>query len=611
MRTRIRRPFRLLMVVLVLIGAGMLVRGLFFAPSTRMTDAFERDGVRLVAGGLEVADGPAPLLRDGHVLLAFDTVKARFDPYIWWDDALSRVTVTTRDKVIRMQTESLEARVNDEPLTLSFPASEIDGTVYLPIDFLSSLYGLKVTWVESTQAVVVDRSSESHPTCVPAVKKLTVRKAAGWRSPVVEWVQRDVETPAGAEAAAARMTVFGDDGEWLLVRCADGVVGYVPAKEVATADPADAGAAAGLPGGDGASAQTEASGNASTSAGRIVLGWEMQYETTSKYLSRDASENPDILSPTWFSLIDAEGSVLSRADPAYVAWAHEAGRKVWALFANDFDDIDATSAMLNDGEKRESVIRQLLADASLSGVDGINIDFENVLLADREALTQFVRELAPPLREQGLSVTMDVSVPGGSENWSQCFDRKALAEAVDYLCLMAYDQHWQTSPTAGSTAELGWVEEKLLATLEEVPADRLILGIPLYSRLWQTTGNGAGSTVKAVKSLGTDACWKYAGLNAAEVTWDAAAGQYHATWNADGSRFDVWMEDRNAVDLKSALVLKYGLAGAGAWAVNHAGYGIWDLLDENLTQTGTYAEWQQAGGGTPRYESTAEHSTVK
>ena len=127
------------------------------------------------------------------------------------------------------------------------------------------------------------------------------------------------------------------------------------------------------------------------------------------------------------------------------------------------------------------MIKQILAYAALYGLDGINLDFENIYLKDKDAYTQFVREIAPLLREQGLVVSVAVGIPGGSETWSLSHDRKALAETVDYVCLMTYDQHW---PAPGSSAELQWVEDRLMATLEEVPPDKLLLGIPLYTRLW-------------------------------------------------------------------------------------------------------------------------------
>ena len=126
---------------------------------------------------------------------------------------------------------------------------------------------------------------------------------------------------------------------------------------------------------------------------------------------------------------------------------------VWALINNDFN-LDITHEFLSSSETRDKIIRQILMYAELFRLDGINIDFENVYLKDKDLLVQFVRELTPILREAGIVVSMDVTVKSTSPNWSLCYDRKELGKVVDYMILMAYDEHWATSPVSGSVASI-------------------------------------------------------------------------------------------------------------------------------------------------------------
>ena len=140
---------------------------------------------------------------------------------------------------------------------------------------------------------------------------------------------------------------------------------------------------------------------------------------------------------------------------------------------------------MNNTELREKVINQILVYAGLYNLDGINIDFENINIKDRDMLTQFIRELAPIMKEQGLVLSMDITVKSLSENWSLCYDRQELAKAVDYLALMAYDEHWGSSPVSGSVASIGWVEKGIVQLLElGVPPQKILLGIPFYTREW-------------------------------------------------------------------------------------------------------------------------------
>ena len=121
-------------------------------------------------------------------------------------------------------------------------------------------------------------------------------------------------------------------------------------------------------------------------------------------------------------------------------------------------------------------------------LDGINIDIENVREEDGPLVTQFVREATPYFHQAGLIVSMDITFMT-TGNWSAFYEREKLAESVDYLIVMAYDEHWGSSEIAGSVASFPWVEANLQKLLEVVPNDKLILGVPLYTRLWEETSH--------------------------------------------------------------------------------------------------------------------------
>lgn len=576
-----KRDIRLLLIFFVIM-AGMVGTGYYawlkaHTPSTLTAPAFEQTGTKLIIGSKIIINEPAPLLREGQVLLAFDTVKNHIDPYLWWDANNNAVTVTTKNRVIRMETDKLDALVNDNPMSLSFPVIKEGDSVYLPIAFLADFYGITVSYINETDVVIVDFQNTAFRQAYPQAEGLIIRTGSSIQHPIVKTLTGSVD------ATENQMLVMEDYGEWYRVRCADGVFGFVFKNEVVVSEAMRIAKA--IP------KQTQQR----LPPEKLTLAWEMMYSPTTAYLKRAPETGIDILSPTWFQVLDTDGNIVNRADPQYIEWAHTNGWQVWALFSNDFAQISNTSTILNDPAKRQNVIRQMLAYVALYQLDGINIDFENIFKADKDALTQFVRELTPLLREQGLTVSMDITAPGGSDNWSLCFDRPALAETVDYLFLMAYDQHWASSPVAGSTAEAPWVEDMLNRTLLEVPAEKLMLGIPLYTRLWRTNG----SSVKAIKALGTDTAWKTAKDNNATITWDEEKGQYHAVWQGTDGQYDIWIEDANAVNVKSALVHKYNLAGAGAWAMNFAGEGIWNIFSRNLQEVKHYDEWVSTIGSTP------------
>lgn len=211
------------------------------------------------------------------------------------------------------------------------------------------------------------------------------------------------------------------------------------------------------------------------------------------------------------------------------------------------------------------------------GVQGINLDFENVHLKDRDLLTQFVRELYPVFKENNLKVSMDVTAISSSENWSLSFDRKRLQRTVDYLMLMAYDQHWAASPIAGSVAQYSWVEKSLVRIFEEIPSEKLILGVPFYTRLW-TIEDGKVSS----QALSMETANKFIRENNVPLVWDQESSQYYGEVEKSNKTYKIWVEDSESLAYKASLIHKYDLAGIASWRKGFETPDIWASIDKIL-----------------------------
>ncbi|AGC69431.1 putative sporulation-specific glycosylase [Thermoclostridium stercorarium subsp. stercorarium DSM 8532] len=566
----------ILIVVTGLAAGAATFYNKYFKPNEVFVSCYDTADTVLVIEGDVISENNPPVVRDGQILLPFDTIKKYIDPYIWWDEALQKVTVTTSDKVIKMETDKLDAYINNEPIELKFPATQIDGVVYLPIEFLASFYKINVRYSSSSNVVIIDRQDVIHRIGYPVSTGAVVRKGRNVRYPIIKKFEG-----MNLNSEDSKIYIFEEYDKWYKVRTAEGYIGYIRKEDIVIKSyeigimPEKIRERPKLP------------------EGKISLVWDQMYSPTKAYLERKREEGIDVMSPTWFQVANRDGELINRADPQYVEWAHRNGYQVWALVANDFSNIDDTSEILNNGLKREYVIKQILAFAALYELDGINIDFENIYKSDKDAFTQFVRELTPLLREQGLVVSVDVTVPGGSDTWSLCYDRKALAETVDYVCLMTYDQTWAGSRVAGSTAQIGWVEENVKKTLKEVPAEKLLLGIPLYTRLWEETADENGKiTAKTGKALSINAAELLIRENNAVPVWDSESGQYVVTFEKDNKTYKMWLENEYSVNLKSSLVHKYNLAGTATWSHNFANDSVWAVYDRNLKKTSHYEEWK-------------------
>jgi len=492
------------------------------------------------------------------------------DPAIAFEESSQSVIMTTNGRVVRLVSDQLTAWANDKPFQLRFPAERLDDVAYVPIAPLADLYGLQVVEAPDTGIVTLRKPGDvlTYVTLPeeadgPAAEPAVVREKPTIKAGIVDELR-----------PGERAVVWGEEDGWYRVQTERGHVGYADKRRVVwagTETVADVSVPAPAP-----HVPERPMGE------NIVLTWEQVYAKAPDPSAFDPMPGLNVVSPTWFHLLDGEGALENRADRSYVRWAHERGYQVWALFSNSFDP-DLTSEALSTYDRRMAMARQLVAWAQLYELDGINVDFENVYVKDGPQLTQFMRELTPLLHEAGLTVSIDVTFPGGSDTWSKFLDRKALGEVVDYMMVMAYDEHWAASPVAGSVASLPWVEAGVRSIVEEhgVPAEKLVLGIPFYTRLWtETTVNGEAKVTS--KALGMDAVAELIRSKGLTPKLDPATGQNYVEYKENGAVHKIWLEDETSVRSRATLAREMGLAGVASWSRNFASADIWETLRSAL-----------------------------
>ncbi len=306
-----------------------------------------------------------------------------------------------------------------------------------------------------------------------------------------------------------------------------------------------------------------------------------------------------IVSPTWFSitngrLMDKEADLYSvdgtidtklqsYASQSYMQAAKAAGLKVWPMFKReDKMTLQEVSNFLNDPTARANTISILMQLADEYGFDGINIDFENMYESDKNAYTAFVSELSAAAKQKGLAVSVDVNrYEKTSPTWSLPYDRAALAQVTDDVMLMAYDEYPVGGKIAGPVSSIPWTRSSIELTLKEVPAEKLVLGIPFYTRLWQLDQNGG--VVKAT-SVGIKTQNNLIAENNATVTFDEKTGLNLAQWSKDGYNYKMWLEDETSIRQRIDLVKEYGLKGVASWSNSFADEATWQLIDTLLNE---------------------------
>ncbi len=328
--------------------------------------------------------------------------------------------------------------------------------------------------------------------------------------------------------------------------------------------------------------------------GKINLTWHQIYNT-GVTKTGNHMEGVNVISPTWFTLIDNTGLtpysyehefysdlnlyLEDLGNKEYIKDAKAEGYKVWAMFNTEGSPSKA-SKFLNSAEARKACVKMMKDFILKYDLDGINLDFENMYQSDRDLYTEFVKEMADMCHSVGAILSVDITkYEATSPTYSLCYDRKAIAKYADYVALMAYDQNGTWSKTAGSVADLEWTEDALLKTLEEVPNEKLLLGIPFYARIWET--NSAGKVIKT-SAVGMSTVAKRIEENNATVYYDEKTDQNYAEWTSGNSIFKVWIEDKTSIKARLDLIEKYDLAGVASWSKTFETADIWGFIEENL-----------------------------
>ncbi len=307
---------------------------------------------------------------------------------------------------------------------------------------------------------------------------------------------------------------------------------------------------------------------------KINLVWQPVVDDNNDLSQIDKLPGVNVVSPSWFTIKSADGSIEDKGDYIYGIYAQRKGYKLWPLITNDFD-AEKTHKWLHDEAARRYIIRQLVILAKAYPIDGYNFDFENIYDSDRDALSNFVEEAARELKPHNLTLSMDVTVKSNTANWSSCYDRARLGRALDYIVLMAYDEHVRASKTAGSVASLPWVENGVKSLAAEVPHEKIILGIPLYMRLWKEDAQGNVSA----STLSMPAAQNLIKQKKLKPVWLAQKGQRYFTYSENGNTYKVWQENAESLKLKTALVDKYNLAGTAAWRKGFETQDVWQVVE--------------------------------
>lgn len=552
-------PVLVVLILIVLVGAAGIVSFLInrYKPGTEYMAGNEyfnltdENSVALIQNG-ELLEEQAVLI-GGEPYAAYTYVESQLNSCFYWDEETKGILLTTSGGVQTLLPG--DAAVAKTPGGQPAVQQESDGTVYISLDVVKEYTDLDYAYYSDPNRVVIRNEWDGVEQATVQSDTAQVRQKGGIKSLILADVQK-----------GDTLLYLENLDNWCKVMTADGYTGYIQTEDISEPEAIEARTA------------KKDSYERITRDHKINLVWHQSTSTESNDAMAEMTAEMtgvNVISPTWFSVTDETGTISSLASADYVKLAHEAGREVWGLIDNFNEAFDETTDLAY-ASVRSRIIEQLLAEAASCGMDGINVDFENLKEAGIPHYLQFLRELTSAAHAQNLVVSVDTPVP---QAYTMYYQRGAQARFVDYMIVMAYDEHFAGSEEAGSVSSLPFVQQAVEEMTRVMPADQVICGIPFYTRVW-TEKFGQSAITSEV--LGMDGAKNYAKENQMTETWDASLGQNVATVETSDARYTIWMEDEQSMEEKLKVIQSADLAGVAEWKLGFECADVWSLISEYI-----------------------------
>ena len=561
MRKKLLPVLTVFCLIILVIGVGMITLLIKrYAPSKEKMDGAEyfqltgEDEAALIVN--HAATGEKVKIIDGRYYVENAVVGEYINGRFYWDNKQKVMLYTLPTEEFQITPDTQEYQTSQGLQSVGYVILKSQGdTFYLDLEFVAAYTDMTYMVYENPNRVAI-QTSWKDARMVTVNEKSVIRQKGGIKSVILTEVQE-----------GDLLYLEEELDNWSKVATDDGYTGYIQKEDIS---------------------QPEMVTQAHTSTApeytsirrdyKINLGWHQVTSAEGNAALASIVANTqglNVISPTWFSVMDNAGTISSLASAEYVNQAHGMGLEVWGLIDNFNTNAD-TLTFLSDTQVRVNIINQLMAQADAVGLDGINLDFERITEEQAPHYVQFIRELSIACRNRGLVFSIDNPVP---MPYNRYYDRKEQGIVADYVIIMGYDEHYSGDTEAGSVASLEFVKNGILDTLEEVPAEKTINGIPFYTRLWTEPFGGGNLTSEA---MGMQSAADYIAANGMDTYWDETMGQTVATLETEDALYSMWLEDEQSIAEKMKLVQENQLAGVAEWKLGLEKPSVWPVISQYL-----------------------------
>ena len=497
------------------------------------------------------------LQEDGVIYLSEDDISNFFDKHIYLEKENNKIITTYNKKIAEVSLEENVININGSTKKTSAHAIEKDNTIYLPISEMTEVYDIEIGNNDEAKVITLDSLSKEQKKAI-VTSSLSVKSSTNFLAKTIDRIKK-----------GESIVVISTDKKYSKIRTEKGKIGYIKTNKIANEYMVR----------DNMTDEKQIDG-------KVNMTWDY-YSEIADAPDRSGTEidGVNVVSPSFF-YIDENGEIkdnVGDSGKAYIEWAHDNGYKVWPMVSNApaaKASLDITSNIMNSYENRKKLIEKLEDYCVEYKLDGLNIDFENMKQEDKDMYSRFIIEITPRLNEIGMVVSVDVTAPDGGETWSMCFDRNVIGDVANYIVFMAYDEYGVSSNKSGTTSGYDWVKLNLVKFLqtEEIKENKIILGIPFYTRLWTEDSNGQIVRTSTVNMKDIDQILP----EGIEKKWDNDLKQNYVEFQDGSNTKKMWIEDIQSLKEKLSLIKDNDLAGVSSWQKDMETDDVWQLIKEEL-----------------------------
>lgn len=557
-------PIIVIICVICVVAAIVVER---MTPSKEYADLYKYYGVdngsvsviwdaAVVDNGIKIED---------TYYLELDFVLENLNDKFYYDDSLGKLLYTSLDDIYTISFAEMMYYEGENKVECDYYAAVRQGEeIFVALDFLKDKSPFTYYVVNNPDRIVIVADKES---CVPLEfgPEAVIRIKASIKGKILAkptqneiWYKVEGDTKAG----------------WLEVATKDGRRGFVKEEDVL-------GEAEEIYIYDSGYVEPAYQGNQRDYD--ILMVWHAIYNIEDNDKIADLLANAkgvNTVSPTWYKVKNSSGELLSMADKEYVDYIHSLGMEVWPL-VSDFTNVEgegwSVKELLSNADSRRTLIENLVNEIINLECEGLNIDFEYIRDDNGEDYAQFIRELSIRCREEGIVLSTDNPPP---KSYNQQYNFKILGDCVDYVIIMGYDEYTKASGKPGPVASISYVKEGIEEALKMIPSDKLINGIPFYTRVWTESVDDNNNYVLDAKTCTMENVWSTVEKLGTTPVWNDELKLYEIFADINGIHYSMWLEEEEAMAERIKLVRDNNLAGVSAWALGMELDTIWDVIIE-------------------------------